>query len=115
MSTVPLKHVGLALATSLAMWLNTGLLALGLRRRGFFALDRRCQARLPRIALASLIMAGALWLARELIVDWFDAALPSQIAGLLVLVGGGIAIYGAVALLAGAVRIDEIRASFTRQ
>jgi putative peptidoglycan lipid II flippase len=110
----PLKHVGLALATSLAMWLNTGLLALELRRRGIFALDRRCRARLPRIALASLIMAVALWLAQEALSDRFDADPLTRITGLLLLVGGGGLLYGAGALLFGAVRIDEIRASFKR-
>jgi putative peptidoglycan lipid II flippase len=110
----PLKHVGLALATSLAMWLNTALLALGLRRRGFFALDRRCRHRLPRIALASLIMAVALWLAQEALGGWFTAAPVTRIAGLLLLLGVGLVIYGAGALLLGAVRIDEIRASLKR-
>jgi putative peptidoglycan lipid II flippase len=110
----PLKHVGLALATSFAMWLNTGLLALGLRRRGFFKLDRRCRARLPRIAAASLIMAVALWLAQELLNDWLYGDLLSRITALVVLVGGGVLLYGAGALLFGAVRIDEIRASFKR-
>jgi putative peptidoglycan lipid II flippase len=110
----PLKHVGLALATSFAMWLNTGLLALALRRRGFFKLDRRCRARLPRIAAASLIMAVALWLAQELLNDWLYGDLLSRITGLVVLVGGGVLLYGAGALLFGAVRIDEIRASLKR-
>ncbi|MDX1576184.1 MAG: murein biosynthesis integral membrane protein MurJ, partial [Kiloniellales bacterium] len=110
-----LKHVGLALATSLAMWLNTALLALGLRRRGFFALDRRSRERLPRIALASVVMAVTLWIAQEMIGDWFLAALPTQIAGLALLVGGGILLYGAAALLVRAVDIHELRASFKRK
>ena len=106
----PLQHVGLALATSLAMWLNTSMLALGLRRRGFFSLDQRCKARLPRIALANLIMAVGLWLAQELLSGWFEADALSRIGGLVLLVGEGVALYGAAALLFGAVRIDEIRA-----
>jgi len=109
-----LRHVGLALATSLAMWLNTGLLILSLRRRSFFSLDARARTRLLRIALASVIMAGGLWLAQSLIGDWFEGDLPLRIAGLVLLVGGGILLYGAGALLFGAVRIDEIRASFKR-
>jgi len=110
-----LRHVGLALATSLAMWLNTALLALGLRRRGFFALDERCRARLPRIALASLIMAAALWLARDLLDPLFDGDLVARVLCLLVLVGGGLLVYGAGALLLGAVRLDEIKAIFRRR
>ncbi|HEX9770635.1 MAG TPA: murein biosynthesis integral membrane protein MurJ [Kiloniellales bacterium] len=110
----PLKHIGLALATSLAMWLNTAMLALGLRRRGFFALDQRCRARLPRIALANLLMAVGLWLAQRLLSGWFEADLLSRIAGLLLLIGEGLVVYGAGVLLFGAVRIDEIRASLRR-
>ena len=86
------------------------MLALGLRRRGFFSLDQRCKARLPRIALANLIMAVGLWLAQELLSGWFEADALSRIGGLLLLVGEGVALYGAAALLFGAVRIDEIRA-----
>ncbi len=110
----PLKHVGLALATTLAMWLNTGLLALGLRRRGLFSLDERCRARLPRVALASLAMAGALWLVLTALEDWFDAGLALRIAGLAVLVGGGMALYGAVALLLGAARVSEVKSALRR-
>jgi putative peptidoglycan lipid II flippase len=110
----PLKHVGLALATSLAMWLNTALLALGLRRRGFFALDRRSRSRLPRIALASLLMAAALWLALRGLADWFQGDPGTRIAGLLLLLGVGLALYGAGALLLGAVRVAEIKAGLRR-
>jgi putative peptidoglycan lipid II flippase len=110
----PLKHVGLALATSLAMWLNTALLALGLRRRGFFALDQRSRSRLPRIALASLIMAVALWLALQGLGDWFQGDPGTRVAGLLVLLGVGLALYGASALLLGAVRVAEIKAGLRR-
>lgn len=110
----PLKHVGLALATSFAMWLNTALLALGLRRRGFFALDRRSRSRLPRIALASLLMAVALWLALQVLGDWFQGDPWTRVAGLLVLLGVGLALYGAGALLLGAVRVEEIKAGLRR-
>lgn len=51
----PLGHIGIALATSLAAWLNMALLATGLFSRGFLTLDARLKARLPRIVLASLL------------------------------------------------------------
>jgi putative peptidoglycan lipid II flippase len=109
-----LRHIGLALATSLAMWLNTVLLAIRLRRLGFFALDQRCRHRLPRIALASLVMAVALWLAQQALAGWFDAGPPQRVAGLVLLLVEGLALYGAGAVLLGAVRIAEIRAGFKR-
>lgn len=109
-----LKHIGLALATSLAMWLNTALLAVTLRRHGFFALDQRCRHRLPRIALASLLMAVALWLAERALGGWFDADPVQRVAGLVLLLVEGLVIYGAAAVLLGAARIAEIRAGFKR-
>ena len=55
----PLAHVGVAMATSAAGWVNALLLIHILMRRGHFALDRRARRALPRIALAALGM-GAL-------------------------------------------------------
>jgi putative peptidoglycan lipid II flippase len=106
----PLRHVGIALATALAMWLNTGLLVFSLKRRGIFTLDARCRARLLRTALASLLMAGALWAGTLAIGSWFDAGPALRIAGLVVLVGGSLVLYGLLALAVGAVRLGEIRA-----
>src|SRR3546814_8711675 len=60
-----LRHVGIALATSLAAWLNVVLLALSLRRFGFCHLDARFRRRLPRILAASAAMGAALWMARR--------------------------------------------------
>jgi putative peptidoglycan lipid II flippase len=110
----PLRHVGIALATALAMWLNTGLLAVSLKRRGLFALDARCRARLVRAALASLLMAGALWVGMWALGGWFDARPGLRIAGLVVLVAGGLVLYGLLALALGAVRPGEIRALLGR-
>lgn len=108
----PLGHVGLALATALAAWLNAALLALGLKRRGFFTLDAQCRARLPRIALASLAMAVALMAGgRALVLEgWFDAALGVRVAGLAALVIGGLTLFCALALVVGAIRAGEIKA-----
>lgn len=55
----PFEHVGLALATSLASWINATWLAVGLRRRGFLTADARLLRAAPRIVAASLAMAGA--------------------------------------------------------
>ena len=111
---LPLRHVGLALATALAAWLNVGLLAWGLRGRGFFALDSRCRARLPRIALASLAMAAALAGAGAAISGWFDAGVALRVAGLGGLVAGGLVLYAGLAFALGAVRAEELKALLRR-
>ena len=55
-----LGHVGIALATSLAAWVNAGLLAYTLSRRGMFRLDEKSRMRLPRILASALMMGGLL-------------------------------------------------------
>ena len=68
-------HVGIAVATSLAAWLNAAALALVLRARGDHRLDSRFVVRLPRIAAASLIMGGALWGASGALDGWVEGVL----------------------------------------
>lgn len=55
-----LRHVGIALATAVAAWINAGLLALALARRGHLEPDAALRRRLPRLVLAAVVMAGAL-------------------------------------------------------
>ena len=55
-------HVGIALATTLAAWVNCVLLGLTLSRRGLFSLDERSRVRLPRIVVSGIFM-GILLLA----------------------------------------------------
>jgi len=98
----PLEYVGLALATSLAAWLNAGLLAWSLRGRGFLALDARLRARLPRIFLASLLLGAALWGAAAGLAPAFQGGLVARAAALAALVGGGLALYGGLAVALGA-------------
>jgi len=95
----PLAHVGIALATSAAGWVNAlGLLAL-LLHRGQFRLDRRARRNLPRIVAAALGMGGALRLL--LIAAWpaLGGAAAWRIGVLAGLVIAGLAAF-ALAILA---------------
>jgi putative peptidoglycan lipid II flippase len=105
----PLGHVGIALATTLAAWLNAALLGGALLRRGFLTLDARLKARLPRIALASLVMGAGLWALAGVLMPWFDAGQGWRIAGLALLVGGGFGFYAVLAVLSGALRLEELK------
>ena len=111
----PLGHVGLALATAVSSWLNTVLLAVGLRRRGFLAIDPRLRARLPRIAAASLIMGAALWAGFLGLAPWFDGTVVERVLGLAILVGGGLVLYAGLALVLRAVDRAELAAAVTRR
>ncbi|RMD63124.1 MAG: murein biosynthesis integral membrane protein MurJ [Alphaproteobacteria bacterium] len=104
----PLRHVGLALATSLAAWLNAGLLAAALHRRRFLVLDARLRARLPRIVAASVAMGAVLWLAHSALAPWFEAAPVWRIAALAMLVAGGLSAYGVLAVMLGALERADL-------
>ena len=109
-----LGYVGVALATALAAWLNTALLGLALRRRGFLVLDARLRARLPRILVASLVMGAALWAAAGALAAWFDRGLATQIVGLAILIAGGLGLYGLAALALRATALREVKALLSR-
>lgn len=108
-------YIGLALATALSAWLNTALLAVALRRRGFLVLDERCRGRLPRIGLASVTLGAVLWVAMIWLAPWFDGPVLLRIAGLVILVAGGLLFYGAVVFGFGVIKRDELMARLRRQ
>ena len=110
----PLAHVGIALATTLAGWLNVGLLAAGLARRGFLKPDGRLKRRLPRMIAAAAGMALLLWgIALGLETPLETAGL--RIASLAALVAAGLVGYGALAAAMGAISVSEMRALLSRR
>ena len=105
----PLAQVGLAVATSVGAWVNAGLLALLLHRRGLFRADARLTRNLPRMAIAAAAMAGALWLATERLDPWRGAmGVVERLGGLVVLAVVGLAVYAVAAVLLGLVRRSDL-------
>jgi putative peptidoglycan lipid II flippase len=111
-----LGHVGIALATSLAAWVNAGLLGFTLHRQGLFALDERSRQRLPRVLASALLMGGLLlvgaWLLRANYAE--QAGFLAAAWGLLLLVTGGALSYFIVAHVIGAMRLGEIKTMMKR-
>ena len=97
-------HIGIALASSAAGWINAILLIVTLRRRGQYSSDARLKQRLPRIMLASAVMGAVLWVVMSYAGSLFDAGygLEIRIATLAALVAFGIAVFFAVAEAIGA-------------
>ena len=87
-------HVGLAMATSIAGWVNGLLMGVVLHRRGDFVMDSPTRRHLPRIGLSCLIMAAALWGALWLCADYFAYGTLMKIGTLAVLIGLGLGVYG---------------------
>jgi putative peptidoglycan lipid II flippase len=103
-----LAHVGLALATALAAWLNAGLLAAGLLRRGHWTIDARLRRSVLGMAVASVGLALLLWGVAAALAGLFTGGLAARIAALALLVLAGLAGYGVLAQLAGAVDWREM-------
>ena len=110
-----LAHAGLALATALSAWLNVGLLAWILHRRGHLQVDDRLRRRLGRILPAALIMGAVLWWLAAALSAWFAGGEAWRAAALAVLVAGGLAVFAAAALGLGAVRLEELRGLLSRR
>ncbi len=108
-------HVGIALATSIAAWVNVALLAIGLRRRGYLKVDQRLKDRLWRIGVASVIMGALLMLLYQSLETSFLAAGGfMRLVYLTVLIVVGLGSYAATALTLGATSRAELRQGFRR-
>lgn len=111
----PLAHVGLALSTAVAAWVNAGLLWWTLHRRGQFSMDPRLRRRAARLIAATLILAAALFGLNPLVAPLMAGAVWSRVAGLAVLMGGAAAVYFGAAALLGAVDAGELMAMLRRR
>src|SRR4051812_41903165 len=68
-------HVGPPLATAIASTVNVMMLYRVLRKRGHFGADRQLKRRLPRLALAALVMGGAVYLLAPYADPWLTRSL----------------------------------------
>jgi putative peptidoglycan lipid II flippase len=96
-----LAQLGIALALSIAGWVNALTLIAVLGRRRQFALDRRTRRALPRIALSALGMGGLVLLLEYALAGAFAGRLVVKLTALVVLVSGGLFGFGLLALLLG--------------
>ena len=102
-------HVGPPLATALAALVNVAMLYRTLVRRGHFVADAQLRRRLPRLALAALMMGGALYALDHLATPYIAGSLWVRIAALAALVAGGIAVYAAACFATGAFAVADLR------
>ncbi len=110
------KHVGIALATSIAAWINVVMLAVFLARRGHFRLDATEWRQQGMIALMTAVMAGALYGAVVLLGPVFDPGyfFPVQALALLALCILGAALYFALLHFTGVQRLGALVRRFRR-
>ena len=97
------------MATVISSWLNAGLLAVILHRRGHLEIDARLKRRLPRMALASAGMAALLWFAMWGLEGALAGDAVQRITALAALVVGGLVVFAGLAHLTGAAAVKDVR------
>jgi putative peptidoglycan lipid II flippase len=111
-----LRHVGIALATSVAAWINVVLLAVFLARRGHFRLDGTEWRQQLMIGALTAVMATALYGAVLLLGPVFSPGyfFPLQALALLALCILGAALYFALLHLTGVQPLGALLRRFKR-
>jgi len=106
---------GLALATSIAAWVNVGFLSKTLLKSGHWDPDKRLILRLPRIALASVIMGVALWFAKAYMPNFAELGVVFDLLVLTLFCMAGGVLYILSAMALRAFGVSDIRDAFSRK
>ena len=105
-----LAHAGLALATSLAAFINAGLLFRGLYTQGIYQPRVGWSRLMVSVGLATLAMSLVLWVGVGEWAQWLEWGAWNRVLHLGLWVAIGAVVYFLVLLGAG-VRLDQLRAA----
>jgi len=106
---------GIALAASLAAWVNAGMMAAILSQRGHLPLDTRFRRRLPRLLLAAITMGLALYAGIQFMPHLVDWTLMLRIGALVGLVLIGAFLYFTLVQVLGGTDLREVKRALTRR
>jgi putative peptidoglycan lipid II flippase len=108
-------HVGPPLATALSSTANVWLLYATLAKRGHFVPDAQLKRRIPRLALAALLMGVAIFGFDQLLDPWLKARIWERYMALVALVGAGVVVYGVACFLTGAFVLEDVKILMRRR
>lgn len=106
---LPLKHVGPPLATALASTVNVWMLYHTLKKRGHFQSDARLRRKIPRLAIAAVVMGVALYWLSPMVLPYLSGSIVRRVAGLGLLVSAGLAVYAIACFVTGAFVLDDVK------
>ena len=98
---MPMAHVGLALAISLAAWVNAALLYLMLRNNEIYSPLTGWGAYFARLVVASVIMGAVLWWGAGDLDSWIHTDLFHRILRLSAWIATGAVVYFSVIFILG--------------
>ena len=112
-----MPHTGIAIATTVGAWINVAQLWMALSARGHYHATPAIRRSLPRILASSAIMGIALWFAADALTPWLAASNPLWIrsTALAALISGAMALYLALVVGSGAVRLRDLGAALRRR
>lgn len=111
-----LGFVAIALATSLAAWVNVLLLAATLWQRDHFRPSAITIRRCLMILFSSMVMGGvAWWLGRILIIPMSESGFMLKSGAIVVAIGLSAIVYTTVVVLTGGIDKGEIRRTLQRR
>lgn len=110
----PFAHVGLAMATSIAAWLNAGLQLIILQRRGWFFFTRQIQMTAIKVLISATAMGLGLILAKNHWLESLPDTLLLQILSVIGIIICGMLVFGGVGQLTGAFNLAHIRQALRR-
>ncbi len=111
-----LKHTGIALANSLAVWTNAILLFIMLRRKVGVIGDDKLKRRIPRLLISAFGMSTATWFLTALSGSWFqDHNLAREGLALAGIITISCLFYVLLLQATGAIKLQEVMALVRRK
>lgn len=110
------SFTGIAMASSIAAWVNAIALMITSSRRDHFTMDARFRQRMPRI-IASVLVMGLVLLVQFYILagNFVDGSgFMRRALSLILFISTGTATYFAVSHFSGALRLSELKAVFRK-
>lgn len=108
-------HVGPPLATALSSTTNVWFLYATLSKRGHFVPDSQLKRRIPRLAVAALLMGVAIFGVDQLLDPWLNGRILERYMALTALVSAGVAVYAVACFLTGAFVLDDVKILLRRR
>ena len=111
-----MAEAGIATAEAAAGWVNALLLLGTLVWRGHWGRDVALLTRIPRLAIAAAVMAGAIHLALGRMQDYLtpSASLPIQAGALSIIIIGAMVVYFGAAFAIGGASLGMIGRNLRR-
>jgi putative peptidoglycan lipid II flippase len=108
----PFGHIGIALATAAAAWINATALGCILWKDGFLKFNQTLRYFFPRLLIACAIMLIGLEIAKSQLIFLMGGNTFERLTALCLLVLGGLTAFILLARLTGALNLKELRLQF---